>query len=139
MRAALALGLSLLPALPALAAPAVALDSAVFVEKSGDAGRVVQRAARLVPGDRVVTILTWRRSGPGSQFTLVNPLPHGLYYEGSAREDEQVSVDGGRNWGRLDDLRVNDRLATAEDVTHVRWRIASSQTTGRIAYSAIVR
>jgi hypothetical protein len=124
------------------AAPRVALDSAVFVEKQ-EAGNVrrLEPASTLSRGDRVVTVLTWRQSGGLHAFTLTNPLPRSIAYQGSAREDEEVSVDGGRNWGRLGDLRVGSRMATPEDVTHVRWRVAVNMGhgEGQIAYSGIVR
>ena len=125
-------------AMPALAAPGVLLASDVFVEHSGDSGRVVERAGRLHPGDRVVTVLTWRRTG-GGQFTLTNPLPRALQFEDSASDAQEVSVDGGRSWGRLGSLRVGNRVASPEDVTHIRWRILTPAPEGRIAYSAIVR
>ncbi len=134
-----ALGISFLSTFPAFAGPPVALNSAVFVERSNAQSRVLQPATRLAPGDRVVTILTWRRAVSDSQFTLSNPLPRSLYYQGSADGDEEVSVDGGKSWGRIGSLRFNERLATPEDVTHIRWRIISSQASGKIAYSAIVR
>ena len=119
--------------------PAVALASAVFVEHAGDTNRVLEPADRLRRGDRIVTILSWTRALPGGAFTVVNPLPRALQFEGTADGSEDVSVDGGRNWGRLGQLRVGTRLAGPQDVTHVRWRIATPAPAGRIAYSAIVR
>lgn len=120
-------------------ARSVALDSSVFVERTRDTARILEPARQLVPGDRVVTVLTWRREAPGGQFTVANALPRGLYYQGSASDTEEVSIDGGRNWGKLGLLRIGSRFVTAEDVTHVRWRVQSSGASGRIAYSAIVR
>ena len=118
---------------------AIALGSAVYVERVEDDSRVLVPASRFTRGDRVVAVVTWRRAGPGGRFTVTNPLPRGLYYQGSASDDGEVSVDGGRTWGKLGDLRLGDRLATPEDVTHLRWRVASAAAAGRIAYSAIVR
>jgi hypothetical protein len=122
----------------------IALDSAVFVERiQGNNIRSLEPASRLTRGDRVVTIVNWRRmSGNGGGFTVVNPLPRAIAYQASARDSEEVSVDGGRNWGRLGSLRNGTRLATPEDVTHVRWRVPASDAAygrGRIAYSGIVR
>jgi hypothetical protein len=132
---------------PALAGPiSVALDSAIYVERANGLTRTLQQADRLSRGDRVVTILSWQKQrGPSTTnagFTLTNPVPRKVAYQGSAREDEEVSVDGGRTWGRLGELTVGQRLATPEDVTHVRWHVAPSQAArgqGRIAYSGIVR
>jgi hypothetical protein len=120
----------------------VALDSAVYVERANGLARSLQLADRLSRGDRIVTILTWQKQSGTGGFTVVNPLPRKVAYQGSAREDEQVSVDGGRTWGRLGDLSVGTRMATAEDVTHVRWHVGPRQAAlgqGRIAYSGIVR
>jgi hypothetical protein len=137
-----ALGLAL-SASPALANPAVTLNSAVYVERaqSGDV-RVLEPASQLSRGDRIVTVVTWQlRSGNGG-FSVTNPLPRGIYYQGSASGDEEVSVDGGRSWGKLGQLRLGNRMATPEDVTHVRWHVPATQAVagrGNIAYSGIVR
>ncbi len=135
-------------ATPAAADPGVTLDSAVFVERLQPGNiRNLEPANRLSRGDRVVTILTWKRTGgaPGASadgFTLINPLPRAIAYQASARDDEEVSVDGGRSWGRIGELMYGERIATPEDVTHVRWRVparSAAAGAGRIAYSGIVR
>ena len=126
-------------AAPALAAPGVALTSNVYVERSGASSRVIEPAARLRPGARVVTVLSWKRTGPGRGFTLTNRLPPALQFAESADDSQQVSVDGGRTWGRLGRLRIDGRMAVPEEVTHIRWRISTPAPQGRIAYSAIVR
>lgn len=137
-----------LNAAPALAGPvSVAFDSAIYVERANGLTRSLSPADRLSRGDRVVTILTWQRqsgasNNAGGGFTLTNPVPRQVAYQGSARDDEQVSVDGGRTWGRLGEILIGTRLATPEDVTHVRWHVAPGQAArgqGRIAYSGIVR
>jgi hypothetical protein len=132
-----------LPVAPAHAAPKVALDSAVFVERAGSGNvRSLEPAGQLSRGDRVVTIVTWQRLDGEGSFTVTNPLPRSVYFQRSANADEEVSVDGGRSWGRIGMLRYGARLATPEDVTHVRWRVPAHQTAagrGQIAYSGIVR
>ena len=135
-----------LTASPAMAGMAVSLDSAVYVEEANGPVRSVSLADRLTRGDRVVTILTWQRQGGAKNgpagFTVVNPLPRQVSYQGSAREDVEVSVDGGRTWGHLGELSIGARQATAEDVTHIRWHVGPGQAArgqGRIAYSGIVR
>ncbi len=134
---ALAAGLTLFSC-PVLAAPAIALASDVFVEHAGATNRVLEPASTLRRGDRIVTVMRWKRARGGT-FTLTNPLPRTIHFEGSADGSEQVSVDGGRTWGRLGTLTKANRLAVAQDVTHVRWYIATPAPQGRIAYSAIVR
>ena len=130
-------------AAPALAAPLIALDSAVYVEKIAPGkGRTLQPAAQLNRGDRVVYVVSWYRMGGSGAFTVTNPLPRSVYYQGSADGSEEVSLDGGRNWGKLERMRIGDRLATPEDVTQVRWHVAASEAargSGEITYSAIVR
>ena len=117
----------------------VSVASAVYIERQDESHRVLEPADRLRPGDRVVTIVSWKRAVPGGQFTLTNPLPRTLHFQGSAADDAEVSADGGRSWGRLGTLRLGSHLAAPEDVTHIRWRVASPAPQGRIVYSAIVR
>lgn len=132
--------LALLLTAPALAQPVIAVDSTAYVERDGPTNaRALAPARELAPGDRVVYLVRWVRKGGDGMFTVTNPLPRTVAFQASADGDEQVSVDGGRSWGKLGTLRIGDRLATPEDVTHVRWRIASPQASGQIAYSAIVR
>ncbi|MFM5893262.1 MAG: hypothetical protein ACKOQM_02365 [Novosphingobium sp.] len=130
-------------AAPALAAPLIAIDSAVYVEKSAPGkGRMLQPANQLQHGDRVIYVVSWTRMGGTGAFTVTNPLPRSVYYQGSADGSEEVSLDGGRSWGRLDQMRVGGRLATPEDVTNVRWHVPASEAArgaGEITYSAIVR
>ena len=130
-------------AAPAIAAPLIALDSAVYVEKIAPGkGRTLQPAARLNRGDRVVYVVSWYRMGGTGAFTVTNPLPRSVYYQGSADGSEEVSLDSGKTWGKLEQMRVGARMATPEDVTQVRWHVAAeeaAQGSGEITYSAIVR
>jgi len=139
----------IIAAIPGLAAaqatgrPSIATQSAVFIERA-DTGKLrsLEPANRLSRGDRVVTVVTWYRMGGNGDFTITNPLPRAIAYQASAREDQEVSVDGGRSWGRLGELRAGSRIATPEDVTHMRWRIAQDRATrgsGQLVYSGIVR
>jgi hypothetical protein len=127
----------------ALATPLVALDSAVFVERiRPGAVRLLEPARQLKRGDRLVYVVSWQRFGGDGGFTVTNPLPRSVSYQRSAAGDEQVSVDGGKRWGKLEGLRIGARTATPEDVTHLRWRVAPNEAAkgaGRITYSAIVR
>jgi len=135
--------MSLLAAAPAVAGPDIALDSAVYIERAtGEYARSLEPAARFRKGDRVITVVSWQRQGGQGAFTLTNPLPRSIAFEDSTRENMLVSADGGRTWGRLGSLRHGSRLATPEDVTHLRWRISATTATrgsGRIAYSGYVR
>lgn len=125
------------------ATPTIALDSAVFVERTTpDSARSLEPAHDLSPGDRLVYLVKWYRLGGSGGFVVTNPLPRSVYFQSSANGNEEVSIDGGRSWGKLASLRIGARIATPEDVTHVRWRVApttAAKGSGRIAYSAIVR
>ena len=143
---ALCAGAMLFSPLAAMARPNVTLDSAVFVEKTRPSGkaavRTLEPANRLTRGDRVVTLVTWYRLGGNGGFTVINAMPQSLAYQGSAEGTEEVSVDGGKSWGHLGALQIGSRLASPEDVTHVRWHVSPIQAqsgTGRIAYSGLVR
>jgi hypothetical protein len=117
----------------------VSLDSAVFVERIQRGNiRSLEPADQLYRGDRVVTLVSWRRDSSTGAFVVTNPVPRSVAYQGSAQTGEEVSADGGVTWGRIGTLHYGSRLATPEDITHVRWRVSSGMS-GRIAYSAIVR
>ena len=138
-----AAALALAAPVAAIATPLIALDSAVYVEriKPGQ-GRLLQPASRLSRGDRVVYVVSWQRMGGSGGFTVTNPLPRTVWYQGSADDNEEVSIDGGKRWGKLESLRLGSRIATPEDVTHVRWHVPAYQAargSGEITYSAIVR
>ncbi|WP_423142433.1 hypothetical protein ACOYW6_03505 [Parablastomonas sp. CN1-191] len=122
-----------------MAAPLVDTGAAVFVERAIGGTRTLAPADRLSPGDRVVYIVNWQRKAGAGSFIVTNPLPRAVNYQASADGTEEVSVDGGRTWGKLDALRVGSRRALPEDVTHVRWRIAAPARSGSLAFSGIVR
>ncbi len=125
---------------------AVAISRAVFVERivahpSGTATRTIEPADRLRSGDRVVLMLEWANGAASTGdrgFTLSSAVPDHLAYA-SGGPETQISADGGRSWGRLGTLRVRSRLAVAQDVTHIRWRIAAGRPSGRVSYGAVVR
>ena len=124
----------LLGAQPA-AAQGGALTSKVELEKltpSGDGRPATKSYAApdvVVPGDRVRITLTFTNGGaaPAADVKIVNPIPEGLMFDGTADpQDFTVSVDGGTSFGALETLTVPvtgaaPRAATAGDVTHVRW------------------
>jgi uncharacterized repeat protein (TIGR01451 family) len=138
----------------ALAANRVSIDSDVFVERIGsDAdGRPVTTLApprAVTPGDRLVFVLSYRNGGakPASGFVITNPVPHTVAFAEAADGDAELSVDGGRNWGKLGALTVSgtdgrSRPAAPADVTHVRWRLhdaVAAGATGKLSYRAVAR
>jgi len=141
---------ALMPA-TAQVASGVQFASDVFVERfqpapGGRTARILERADQLRPGDRVVFVVNWSGRKDGG-FTVTNPLPRSIAFAGATDDSQEVSVDGGRTWGALEALMVqgpNGRLrpAHAEDVTHLRWRIAGPQAIaggGQMTWRGVVR
>lgn len=129
----------------------VSLDSAVFVERLGHThdGRVERRiepASQLRRGDRLVLVVEWQSPAEAKGFAVTSAVPRSIAFQETSTDAMQVSVDGGKSWGRLGALRTNDRygprLASPEDVTHLRWMVSPADArrgAGRVTYSAIVR
>ncbi len=149
MRTALILGLAAAAfSGPALAQTSVQLTRAVFVERftPGNMVRTIEPARDLRKGDTVILVIEWEGAKAGKAFTVTSPVPSTLQFRDSSSDAQSVSIDGGRNWGKLGSLRIatrsGSRLATPEDVTHLRWRISASAANnreGQITYSAIVK
>ena len=101
----------------------------------------VASADTLQSGDTVVLMLAWR-SPQDKPFTISSRVPRSLAFRASGGDQPEVSVDGGRNWGTLAELRVRGRPATSTDVTHVRWDVDNPRAArgrGVFTYSAVVR
>ena len=120
---------ALLAAAP-LSAQSVAIDSAVYRERPADGAMRIEPATRLVSGDRVVTILSWDAPRGGS-YTVTSAVPPSLVLQSASQPGLEVSIDGGRNWQRLEDP---DRVP--HGTTHLRWQVGGQ---GRLSYRAVVR
>ncbi|WP_374405787.1 hypothetical protein [Pelagerythrobacter sp.] len=122
------------------------ISRAVYVERiatapGGESVRTIEPARALRRGDTVVLVVEWRGTSRGEPVIVSSAVPRPLAFQQASSDAVEVSVDGGRNWGRIGAMRVDDRdgrrLASPEDVTHLRWRSATGAT--RLTYSAIVR
>ncbi|MET0362127.1 MAG: hypothetical protein ABW048_10315 [Sphingobium sp.] len=137
----------------AMADRGLRLDTQMFVERigtdlNGRARRTLHSASRAAPGDRIIYVITFRNESEEAVrgITLTRPLPRGARLNGAVG-DVMVSVDNGDSWGRLDRLWVptplhGTRRATPDDVTHVRWTLASDIPPGeggRLSYRATMR
>lgn len=118
----------------------LALSRAVYVENFTQGGtlRTIEPAARLKRGDRVILMIEWTGAEARKGTVVRSAVPATLAFQRGSSDALEVSVDGGRKWGRIGDLRIGDRLASPEEVTHVRLRV-HGKTAGRMTYSAIVR
>ncbi len=138
----------------AFAANTVALSSEVFLERTISEAdgkpKVVLLAPKVVtPGDRLIFILNYHNVGatPASNFVITNPLPEAVSYQGTADPAALVSIDGGKVWGPLLALRVQEadgtsRAARPEDVTHVRWAMKNAipaGAQGKLSFRGLVR
>lgn len=153
LRTAIALTAMLSP-VAAIASSDVMTKSSIFVERiqpqSSGARRVRLEPARQVsPGERLIYVVEYRNTGkrPVQGFTVTNPLPSTVRLDETVDGSELVSIDGGRTWGALPELRVplgnrGWRPANPEDVTHLRWRVGDTLMQGetrRVTFRAIVR
>lgn len=137
MRVSLVLAaMGLLGALPAQAANPY-VEGAVYRERAAGGKRLIEPAGQLRSGDKVVLMVRWRAAGDRDGFTVTTPVPAALAYQRDSSDAVEVSVDGGRKWGRIDTLG-----ARPDQVTHLRWKIdarSAAQGAGSFAYSALVR
>jgi uncharacterized repeat protein (TIGR01451 family) len=153
MKAFFALMLLMLPG-SAWAADNVRLSSEVYVEKTetapGGKARIVLHQPKLVvPGDRLVFVLSYRNEGAktATNFTVTNPMPSAVSFEEAPGARAQYSVDSGRTWGALASLKLREsdgkwRAARPDDVTHVRWILTQplpSGSGGKLTFRGIVR
>ena len=110
------------------------------IDDTGEVSIELVDAEEIVPGDVVLYTVTYRNVSDQSveNITVTNPIPPQLTYvpdsSFSPGADVQYSVDGGATWGDLAELVVADgdarRAATADDLTHIRWRLSGELAPG---------
>lgn len=139
------------PAVSAQAAQPIELRGDVQVEKlvveNGKEKRVLVKPEVVVPGDRLIFTTAYRNVGAEAAKNVVvtNPIPPGVALAPLGADQLEVSIDGGKTWGRLAALSVNGtagpRPAQAGDVTHVRWilPVLAPGASGTLSYNALVR
>lgn len=155
--AAASLAVPVLPlaaqATPAAPAPAVSVDGDIKSEKavSGADGKArveLVEPESFLPGDRLVFGQNYTNTSAEvvTNFSITNPLPEAVRLAPDADPALDVSVDGGKTWGRLAALTVTSSDGTARpavhaDVTHVRWVLATIApgASGRVAFPVIIR
>lgn len=137
----------------AQAAPGqIALSGEVKLEKAvvanGRSQVVLVEPKVVVPGDHLLFTTGYTNQGAAAvqNFVVTNPLPAAVMLDGDAGAGAEVSVDGGKSWGKLAALTVADgkggrRPAGSADVTHIRWTIPAIApgASGKVQYHAIVR
>lgn len=126
----------------AMAANNVSLSSDVFIERkvakpNGTTAVVLEQPKTVIPGDNLVFVVKYKNVGsaPASDFSVTNPLPKAVAFNGTSDGTEIVSVDGGKTWGALSVLTYPSangevRPALMTDVTHVKWKFNRSLSAG---------
>jgi hypothetical protein len=138
----------------AMATTPVQLSSEIFVEKQqkradGTYSTTLAPPETIVPGDQLVFVVRYKYVGaqPATGFTVTNPLPKAVAFSGTSDGAEIVSIDGGKSWGKLAQLRVKQgdgefRPALMTDVTHLKWNMNQNLTAGaegKLIFRGVVR
>lgn len=133
---------------------AVSIDNAVYQEipvKRADGTIEMKRVAatKVVPGNDVIYEIHYRNEGKAvaTDVAIGSPVPQELaFVDDSKSPASEVSVDGGKHFGKLADLKVADeegkqRPAQAADVTNLRWNMASLApgAQGKVEFRARVK
>ena len=147
---AVLLTFSAVPATAAAQERPIKLQSDVKLVRQAQQGEAPQlvEPEGVVPGDTLVFTTSYRNEGASAvnDFVIVNPVPTDLVLTDEAATANEVSVDGGKSWGHLADLKIvnangEEQPATIENVTHMRWVFASvaPSANGEVKFSARVR
>lgn len=144
LAAALALGAQ---AAPAASANSIKLEIKGQVEQeyTNEQGQKAVRLVpitKIVPGDEVIYTITYENVGkqPASDVIVHDPIPKEVAYKDGtaigAGTDVEFSADGGKTYGKPAALTVKGadgkpRAATADDYTHVRWKLAGTVAPGQ--------
>ena len=138
----------------AFAANNVALSSDVFVERkveksNGKTAIVLEQPKTVVPGDNLVFVVKYKNVGDtaATDFSVTNPLPKAVSFNGTSDGTEIVSIDGGKNWGPLSALKYQldsgeVRPALMSDVTHIKWKFnqaLSAGSEGKLVFRGTVK
>lgn len=151
--AAVSLSAPIVPLAAQDAAPAVSVVGDIKSEKTvtdagGKASIELVEPTSFLPGDRLIFGQNYSNTSADvvTNFVITNPLPEAVRLAPDADPGLEVSVDGGKSWGKLAALTFTNpdgtsRPATQADVTHVRWVLATIApgVSGRVAFPVIIR
>lgn len=149
----------------------VKIDSKIMVERTdaSESGKTVTKlvdpaTVKVIPGDKLLFINTYRNTGDTAVtgFVVNNPVHSAVALIEVVEDWALVSVDGGKNFGKLSDLSITEtvaaapeenadetaapvqttRPAVASDVTHIRWVLASAiapGASGELRFRGVVK
>lgn len=117
----------------------VQINSSIMVERTeiSKSGETVTKlfdpkTVKVIPGDSLLLTNSYRNTGKNevTGFVVNNPVPNAVTFVEQLDDWALVSVDGGKNFGKLSELSVLDaeqvsRPAVPSDVTHIRWTLSS--------------
>jgi len=147
--------------LSAFAAPAYAAGlsasqtvevAIVGVDDAGELSVTYQTAEEVAPGDEIRYVLDYTNEGSDAadNVRLDMPVPAQInLIEGSVEAgaaNVSYSIDGGETFSTRGELTITangqQRAATAEEITHIRWSFAESiapGTAGTISYRGVLQ
>lgn len=138
----------------------VSIRSEIYVERSitenGNTKIELMdpKKVTVIPGDKLIISNYYENqdSSPRENYVATNPIHPAVAFVSVEEEWAEVSVDGGKTWGKLQDLtKAVDAIETAEstrrpaspsDVTHVRWRFDKplpAGAKGTLTFRGVVR
>ncbi|NVD28582.1 hypothetical protein HUO14_11780 [Parasphingorhabdus flavimaris] len=148
----------------------VKIDSTIMVERSetSASGETVTKlldpaTVKVIPGDKLLFVNAYRNTGQNAVtgFVVNNPVHAAVALTEVVEDWALVSVDGGKNFGKLSELTVTETVATgteetgetaapvqtsrpavASDVTHIRWVLTSPiapGASGELRFRGIVK
>ena len=121
---------------------------------------------KVIPGDRLVFTNSYRNTGsvPVTGFVVNNPIHPAVSFIAVEEQWAEVSVDGGKNFGKLTELTVpleapqsnenesqtggdetpvvTTRAAQPSDVTHIRWAFSkaiAAGASGKLRFRGVVK
>jgi uncharacterized repeat protein (TIGR01451 family) len=148
-----AIGATFAPGL-ALAASPIQLSSDIYVEKQqkladGRSSVVLVTPKTILPGDQLIFVVNYKNIGakPATGITVTNPIPRAIAFSGTSDGNEIVSIDSGKSWGKLSQLRVTNadgtaRAALMTDVTHIKWTMnqaLAAGSVGKLIFRGVVK
>jgi len=107
---------------------------------------------KVVPGDRLFFKLSYtnKSDNAATGFVATNPMPNAVEFSSVEEKWAVVSIDGGKNYGKLTDMTMDEKTAEGmekrpakpSDVTHVRWvfkQPISAGEAGQLSFRGVVK
>lgn len=124
----------------------------IVADEDGNELRAFTEATEIAPGDELRYRLSYDNQGENAavDVNLVMPVPAEIdFIEGSAVTNGTkvaYSVDNGTSFADRGSLRVlidgEERIATSEDITHVRWTFTEAieaGETGEVSFRGVLQ